>query len=71
MKKANLIFLEMLANTLLSFRREMILDTDPTGKYTSGKDKFCYISSEWCENVAEELKKIALEERMGENDRED
>jgi hypothetical protein len=67
MKRANIIFLEMLANILLSFRREMILDTDPTGEYTSDKDEFCYISSEWCENVAEELKKIALEERMGDD----
>ena len=65
MEKANIIFLEMLSNVIASFPSRKKLDKDTGEKYIGGDSKFVLVSVEWCEHTANELRKMVLEERMG------
>jgi hypothetical protein len=65
MKKANIMFLRELAQVLEGLPRTHTLDKLEGGEYKVEKDDFVYISAEWCNNIAEELKRIFLEERIG------
>lgn len=65
MKQSNIVFLDLLANILEILPRTGVgLNKEIETKYIKEGKSFVQIDSEWCNNVAEELRKIVLEEEI-------
>lgn len=71
MNQSNIIFLDLLANILESLPRTNVgLDKQDELRYVKGGKPFVQMDAEWCNKLAQELRKVILEEEMGDGEEE-